>query len=72
MVTILSVFTSTSFKEIRLPNLVNTDFSFKLFKDIFSLSRDMEIHLENIDGVWCVPAAILFRYGDLRRISYIR
>lgn len=52
MVTILSVFTSTSFKEIRLPNLVNTDFSFKLFKDIFSLSRDMEIHLENIDGVW--------------------
>jgi hypothetical protein len=52
MVTILSVFTSTSFKEIRLPNLVNTDFSFKLFKDIFHLSQDMEIHLENIDGVW--------------------
>lgn len=52
MVTILSVFTSTSFKEIRLPNLVNTDFSFVLYKDIFSISEDLEIHLENINGNW--------------------
>lgn len=52
MVTILSVFTSTSFKEIRLPNLVNTDYSFILYKDIFNLSENLEIHLENINGTW--------------------
>lgn len=52
MVTILSVFTSTSFKEIRLPNLVNTDYSFKLYKDIFNISRDVEVCLENINGIW--------------------
>lgn len=52
MVTILSVFTSTSFKEIRLPNLVNTDYYFKLYKDIFNILSDVEIHLENINGLW--------------------
>ncbi len=52
MITILSVFTSTSFKEIRLPNLVNTDYFFKLHKDIFNISNDIEIHFENINGTW--------------------
>lgn len=52
MVTILSVFTSTSFKEIRLPNLVNTDYSFILYKDVFDISEDVEVHLENINNVW--------------------
>ena len=52
MVTVLSVFTSTSFKEIRLPNLVNTDYSFILYKNIFNITEDLEIHLENIDGRW--------------------
>ena len=52
MVTVLSVFTSTSFKEIRLPNLVNTDYSFILYKNIFHITEDLEIHLENIDGRW--------------------
>lgn len=52
MVTILSVFTSASFKEIRLPNVVNSDYSFVLYKDIFHISEDLEICLENIDGTW--------------------
>ncbi len=52
MVTILSVFTNASFKEIRLPNVVNTDYSFVLYKDAFQISQDMEICLENIDGQW--------------------
>lgn len=52
MVTILSVFTSSSFKEIRLPNVVNTDFSFILYKKIHNLNEDVEIQLENIDGRW--------------------
>lgn len=52
MVTILSVFTSTAFKEIRLPNFINTDYSFILYKDIFQMDQDIEISLENIDGSW--------------------
>ncbi|MCM1159239.1 MAG: type VII secretion protein EssC [Bacteroidales bacterium] len=53
MVTVLSVFTNSAFKEIRLPNLVNTDYSFILYKKIFDLSEDFEIELENINGNWC-------------------
>ena len=52
MVTVLSVFTDTSFKEIRLPNLVNTDYSFILYKNIFNIVQDLEIQLENINGRW--------------------
>lgn len=52
MVTILSVFTNLSFKEIRLPNVINTDFEFKLYRQVFNINQDMEIRLENIDGEW--------------------
>lgn len=52
MLTVLSVFTNTSFKEIRLPNLVNTNYSFILYKNIFNISEDLEVQLENIDGSW--------------------
>lgn len=52
MLTVLSVFTSTAFKEIRLPNVVNTDYSFILYKNIFHISEDLEIQLENINGSW--------------------
>lgn len=52
MVTVLSVFTNTSFKEVRLPNLVNTDYSFILYKKVFNIVQDLEIQLENINGSW--------------------
>lgn len=52
MVTVLSIFTSKSFKEIRLPNLVNTDYSFILYKNVFSIKKDLEVQLENINGGW--------------------
>lgn len=61
MVTVLSVFTSTSFKEIRLPNLVNTDYSFVLYKNIFHISEDLEIQLENINGSWAFKESSRYR-----------
>lgn len=49
---VLSVYTSTLFRELRLPVINDSDYSLVLYKDLFGLTEDLELMLEVIDDKW--------------------
>ena len=49
---IIMFFKGNSFREFVLPNTDNTNYSIILDKEIFELSEDIDVHLENNNKVW--------------------
>lgn len=52
MAIMLSVYTSTAFREIRLPMINNSDYTLGLYKNIFGLRKDLPLKLEVINEQW--------------------
>lgn len=50
----VSIFYQTVFKEYRLPNIENIDYSIYLDAKLFRLNKSKRIELENEDGVWYI------------------
>ena len=60
---ILSVHSTKAFQEFLLPAINNSENSIILDNDIFSLDKDIELHMEVIDNCW------QFLYSDNYRIE---
>ncbi len=52
MSVVLSVYSENAYKEFVLPSVINTETVLFLRREIFGLSTDMELTLENNDGAW--------------------
>ena len=52
MAVILSVYTNTAFREIRLPMINNSDYTMILHKNLYGLNKDLVLRLENINDEW--------------------
>lgn len=52
MAIMLSVYTNTAFREIRLPMINNSDYTLMLYKNVFGLSKDLELKMEVINDEW--------------------
>lgn len=49
---VLSIYSIKAFKEYLLPAVNNEEYSIILNKDIFRLSKDIKLDLENVNGSW--------------------
>ncbi len=49
---IISIYTNTIYREMRLPVINNSDYSLVLYGDVFGISDDLKLDLEVIDNTW--------------------
>lgn len=49
---IISIYTNTIYREMRLPVINNSDYSLVLYGDVFGISDDLKLDLEVINNTW--------------------
>lgn len=69
---ILTVYSQSAYKEYLLPAVINANYSIVLYKELFHLSEDVALEMENVDGKWRIlpgdTAALV--YMDSRKEAY--
>ncbi len=64
----LAVYTDRAYKEYILPSVNNSDYSITLHRDLFGLSRDVELKMEVMEKQWRILASPVYTLlqGDKR------
>ncbi|MBR1497597.1 MAG: FHA domain-containing protein, partial [Oscillospiraceae bacterium] len=66
---VLTVYSKSAYKKYLLPAVRDANYSIILFKDLFRLSGDVKVELENTSGEWKIlpSAAYSLAYTDTRK-----
>ena len=57
MSVVLSIYSESAYKEYVLPAVRNEETSLVVDRNVFRLKKDVELHLENVDGKWFIKDA---------------
>ena len=65
---VLTVYSKSAYKKYLLPAVRDANYSIILFKDLFRISGDVKVELENTSGAWRIlPGAYSLAYTDTRK-----